>query len=329
MKFNFATIKRLYPIILILFLFSCSEDEIPQIEPEPEADELFVAGYLPYYGMERVDFKMFRNLDRLYYFSISPDTLGNYRMPENHQQNIDLLNSELSGLNTELFIVIGGWYESETIFPMAASQSKREEYVSSLINFCLANNIDGVDLDWEAYPTKVPQTNYLALINLLSVELKKNNLKFTVAVAASHHNLSALFIDKVDQLNIMSYGILDDNGNQVTMTQLTGWLQKYDDAQIPRSKMIVGVPFYGKRPYVSGDTSPRAILYSYIVNQSSPGQFVNKYKNYGFNGRALMQRKTEYLRKYNYYGIMAWELSQDTPYNSDYSLLKSIVNTAK
>ena len=329
MKFDFATIKFLYPFVIILFLFSCSKDEIPQIETEPEAGELFVAGYLPYYGMERVDFKMFRNLDRLYYFSISPDTLGNYRMPENHQQNIDLLNSELSGSNTELFIVIGGWYESETIFPMASSQSKREEYVSSLINFCLANNIDGVDLDWEAYPTAVPQANYLALINLLSIELKKNDLKFTVAVAASHYNLSALFIDKVDQLNIMSYGILDDNGNQVTMTQLTGWLQKYDEVQIPRSKMIVGVPFYGKRPYVSGDSSARAILYSYIVDKSSPTKFVNKYGNYGYNGRALMETKTEYLRKFSYYGIMAWELSQDVQYSSDYSLLKSIVNAAK
>ncbi|NOR74791.1 MAG: hypothetical protein GQ525_06495 [Draconibacterium sp.] len=112
----------LYPFIIILFLFPCSKDKIPHIEPETVVGELFVAGYLPYYGIDRVDFKMFRNLDRLYYFSILPDTLGNYRMPENHHQNIDLLNSELSGLNTELFIVIGGWYESETIFPMAASK---------------------------------------------------------------------------------------------------------------------------------------------------------------------------------------------------------------
>ena len=146
----------------------------------PELEELFVAGYLPHYGMSRFDFNMLQHLDRLYYFSIAPDTLGNYIMPENHQQNIDLLNTELSDLSTELL-----------------------------------------------------------------------------------------------------------------------------------------------------NTSPRAILYSYIVKQSSPDRFENKYGKYGYNGRELMVTKTEYLIKYNYYGIMAWKLSQEVNYSSDYNLLKSIVNTAK
>jgi chitinase len=317
-------------IIVAQLLFnSCSKKEITDSQNNIEKEELFVAGYLPYYGMERFDFNMLEHIDRLYYFSIAPDTLGNYILPDIHQQNISLLNNKLSTLNTELFIVIGGWYESETIFPMAENSTKRELYVNKLVDFCISNNIDGVDLDWEAYPTSVPQSDYLALVEILSVELKKHNLLFTVAVAASHYSFSALIVDKVDQLNIMSYGILDDNGDQVTMTQLTGWLKNYDDAQIPRSKLIVGVPFYGKRPFISGDTSPRAILYSSIVNNASPGSFVNKYKNYGFNGRELMRTKTNYLRQYSYFGIMSWELTQDVPYSSDYSLLKSIVNTAK
>lgn len=323
-------LKKLSPVtIAFLLLFSCSKEDFTGNEPETDRPPLFVAGYLPYYGFDRFDTDMLPHLDRLYYFSVYPDNEGNYQMPDLQRENIEFLRSGLTGTETELFIVLGGWYESENIFPMAASLIKRENYVQSLIEFCLENDIDGIDLDWESYPEKVPQNDYLALIDLLSSGLKKHNLKFTVAIAPSQYDLSALFFQKVDQLNIMSYGILDNNGNQVTMTQLTDWLIKFDYAQIPRSKMIVGVPFYGKRPIEEGNNTLRSVIYSYIVDQISPGPFMNKYENYGFNGRKLMETKTEYLRKYSYYGIMAWELTQDAPYNSDFSLMRTIVNEAR
>jgi len=319
-----------YPLVFfsLLLMQSCQTDDLPDIQIN-ELDDLFVAGYLPHYGFQRFDFDAIQHIDRLYYFSVAPDSLGNFKTENFHLQNIAQLNKKLTGLQTELFLVVGGWYESETIFPMAEDPERRTVYINKLIGFCLENNIDGIDLDWEAYPKKVPENDYIDLVAELSAETKKNNLRFTVAVAASHHNISAIFVDKVDQLNIMSYGVLDENGNQVTMIQLENWLQNFDTAGIPRRKIIVGVPFYGKRPYHSDDNSPRSIIYSVIVDNASPAYDENQYGKYGFNGRALMQTKTEYLKHNGYFGIMAWELSQDVPYCSDFSLLKTIVKTAK
>lgn len=315
-------------ILLSVILCSCekSEDEEPPINELPE---LFIAGYLPWYGFNNFDFEALKHIDRVYYFSLAPDSAGNYIMPDIHLQNIQLLKNKIGESESELFIVVGGWYESETIFPMAENIEKREAYVDSLVQFCVENNLGGVDLDWEAYPTSVPEADYISLVDLLSEKLRENNLKFTVAVAASHHSLAAKFKNKVDQINIMSYGVLDENGNQVTMAQLTGWLHKFEVAGVPRSKLIVGVPFYGKRPYDANDNSPQAITYSYITQQSSPEFEDNKYGEYSYNGRGLMHTKTKFLRENFYFGIMSWELSQDVDYNSKFSLLKSIVEVAK
>ncbi len=315
-------------IALTILLVSCNKNEIeePTVNEFPE---LFVAGYLPWYGFDNFDFEALKYINRVYYFSIAPDSTGNFISPDIHEQNIQFLQNKIGESETELFIVVGGWYESETIFPMAADSNKREAYVNSLVQFCIENNLDGVDLDWEAYPTSVPETDYILLVDLLSEKLRENNLKFSVAVAASHYNLAAKFKNKVDQINIMSYGVLDEAGNQVTMSMLTKWLNNFDAAGVPRSKLIVGVPFYGKRPYNTNDNSARALTYRYIVQQSAPAYDENNYGKYSYNGRSLMQTKTKFLRENFYFGIMSWELSQDVDYNSQYSLLKSIVEVAK
>lgn len=321
--------KITFLLITILALLSaCDKTEIEESAVD-ESPEIFVAGYLPWYGFERFNLETLRHLDRLYYFSVAPDTLGNYSMPNTQKEQIEILQERTKNTSTELFVVIGGWYESETIFAMAKSAEKREAYVNALIQFCVANTIDGVDLDWEAYPTAVPEADYVALVDLLSTKLREKDLKFTVAVAASHYNLAAKFKNKVDQLNVMSYGVLDQNGNQVPMSMLKGWLENFDTAGVPRNKLIVGVPFYGKRPYDANDSSPRAIIYSSIVKQSYPEETTNKFGKYGFNGINWIETKTKYLRNNGYHGIMSWELSQDVDYSSPYCLLKSMVEAAK
>lgn len=321
-------IKILVGIIALLVLVACkkNETEIPEPEPDPE---LFVAGYLPWYGMDDYPLETLFNIDRVYYFSVAPDANGEYMMEDRHSENIQEIKSIISGSETELFLVIGGWYESLTIFPMAADENKMEAYTDSIVRFCLENDLDGVDLDWEAYPTSVPRDDYWQLVQVLSDKLRASQLQFTVAVAPSHADLAAQFKQKADQINLMSYGVLDEQGNQVSMDMLQEWLTDFEVAGVPRSKLIVGVPFYAKRKYDPADQSARSITYASIVAQTQPDYNDNKFGKYAYNGRGMMQTKTRFLRKGQYYGIMAWELSQDCDYNSNLSLLKTIVESSK
>jgi GH18 family chitinase len=302
----------------------CKEEE-PLLEEELDYPSLFIAGYLPYWGMPNFDRNSLNHLDRVYYFSLAPDADGQFVAPERDIQNLRVLSGRRESTSCELFVVLGGWYESETIHGMAANAEKRRAYIEALVDFCQTHQLEGVDLDWENYPYPFDKDDFVTLVNDLSYALKNAGLGFSIALDVSHYDLATQIVDQVDVINLMSYGILDNAGNHATLNQMVAWLRPYKENQILSDKIIVGVPFYGKRPYDEDDNSPRAVSYRYIVEQSYPLPDVNKFQKYSFNGRNMLTDKVTYLRKHSYHGIMSWELTQDVQYASELSLLKSIV----
>lgn len=316
-----------YVILLSLLIFSsCEKDApLPTPDPDPEWPALFVAGYIPHWGMANFDETALKHLNRVYYFSLAPDVDGQFIVHDRDHQNLSKLNESVKSTNCELYIVLGGWYESENIHAMASTAEKRQAYITALVQLCKTYDLDGVDLDWENYPFPFDINDFIDLVNELSLALAANGLGFTVALDVLHYDLATQIINQVDAINLMLYGMLDDAGNHATFNHMVDGLTPYLNNQIPKDKLIVGVPFYGKRPWDENDTSPRAVTYRYIVEQSFPSPDMNKYQKYAFNGRALLKAKVEYLRKNEFYGIMSWELSQDVEYVSQYSLLRSIV----
>lgn len=315
----------IWATVMVAFLVSCNKDKDEIVEEfRPVNKDFLIAGYIPYYSFDRFDLDALKKLHRVYYFSVAPDTEGNFVYSAADVSNLQTLTNNFTGESKEVFLVIGGWYESENIHAMAEDESKRKKYAEDIADFCEEHDLDGVDLDWESYPQKVNDANYISFVKELYTELHPRNLKFTIAVAVSHAQRTAGLLDYVDQINVMSYGILDENGNQATFAQMLEWLALYKQNNIPSEMIIYGVPFYGKRPYDAEDTSPRAITYRSIVGEISPSSGMNKHGKYGFNGRTLMKDKTRYLMENNYGGIMSWELTQDVEVASDFSLLKAI-----
>ncbi len=321
--------KRIFTcFLLILFVSfsSCESDSsnsINEDDKQPiEKVTPVLAGYLPIYGVSRFDSKALHALDILYYFSIFPDELGDLSVSDDRINQITELKSKIDNSKTKLFVVIGGWAMSKNIYPMAKSTTKRENFVSQVVEFVKNNQLDGVDLDWEAFSGAVPEDDYINLVKELSVALRAENKMFSVAVGVQHAMRSMKIHSYVDYINIMSYGKIDSNKNQVAFSTFKRYIKGFTNLNIPASKLIPGVPFYGKR--INGDKSkPGAILYSKIV-ESAPLFSQNTYDVYAFNGCDLIKEKTEYVKNNNIGGIMAWELSQDTEYSSEYSLLKTM-----
>lgn len=315
--------------ILCLFLMSCSKKAVTAAtgggDPTTpqEENKISVSGYVPDYGMNRFDHKNLEYLDRVNYFSIEPDANGIFQMSVSDSTNIELLKSKLNS-QQQLFLVIGGWVKSQNIPVMASDTSKRSAYIQALIAFCKRMKINGVDLDWEDYPGPVSQATYVTLVREMAQALHAQGLLFTVALGVSKAAWGSKIKDDVDQINIMSYGTLDASGNQSTMLQMKNALTGYSDQGVPKSKLLAGVPFFGKRA-----AAPVAIEYYSIVAQSQPGPSVNKFGDYSFNGKTLLQDKTAFLRQNGYGGIMIWELTQDVSVTSDFSLLKSIYDRNK
>jgi len=93
-------------------------------------------------------------------------------------------------------------------------------------------------------------------------------------------------------------------------------LQGYENVGIPKEKLSLGIPFYGR------DSNTNAIKYENIVSDCNPQPSDNYCNDYFFNGIDLVQNKTQYVLDNNYHGIMIWNLGQDT-YNET-SLLNAI-----
>lgn len=112
--------KRRHIIFLIIILITaaCSKEEIEYTD-----NDLIIAAYLPYWGMDKVDLNSLSHLDILYYFSIAPDQDGLFVVPEGLISDINLARDRLRN-DALLFLVLGGWYESETIFPMFEDPEK-------------------------------------------------------------------------------------------------------------------------------------------------------------------------------------------------------------
>src|SRR6476620_12561945 len=200
---------------LVFFLFllsSCSKQKdsstgTNNVTPPQEEKKIMLSGYLPDYGMGRIDLKNLEYLDRVNYFSIEPDQNGQFQMSDADSTNLELIKTKLN-TQQQLFLVIGGWVKSQNIPTMAADDNKRSAYIQALVGFCKRRKINGVDLDWEDYPGPVSQASFETLVKEMSQALHGQGILFTVALGVSKTTWGNKVKDDVDQINIMSYGTL-------------------------------------------------------------------------------------------------------------------------
>jgi len=311
----------LLPLLLFTAISSCKKENN---EPVIRSD-FIVAGYLPAWAMETVDYEVAGRLDILYFFSIAPDENGDFYIAPGISDQLSALKGTINPDRTRIFIVVGGYYESETIFPMMQDEAKRASYIHELVTFCRDNGLDGVDLDWEPFPFSISDADYLTLVGQMSDSLRANDLEFSIAMMISQYSTSAKMILLVDYINVMAYEIFDNDWNHIPMEMFEDYANRHISAGIPASKMIMGVPYFGRRPYREGDTSPLYLTYRHIVELATPPPDADRYLEYSYNGIDLVRKKTRYLMNGNYAGIMSWEVSQDAPYNSGYSLTRTIM----
>jgi GH18 family chitinase len=103
----------------------------------------------------------------------------------------------------------------------------------------------------------------------------------------------------------MSY---DRQPRHSTYEQAVQDLRKFIDAGIPREKLILGLPFYGRKV-----TAPyEEATYADIVAKYHPASDVNEVDGIFFNGIGTVQLKTCHAMSKNIGGVMIWELAQDT-----------------
>ncbi len=177
----------------------------------------------------------------------------------------------------KILISVGGWSWSKNFSDAVLTESSRQIFANSAIDFMLEHKIDGIDLDWE-YPGQrgddnvfraVDKENFTIILKLLrekldSVASKNQPYLLTIATGANQSYLDHTNMKEaqkyLDFINIMTYdfytggskytghhaNLYNSEYNIKNPRSADVAVQQHINAGIPIKKLVLGVPFYGR-----------------------------------------------------------------------------------
>jgi chitinase len=316
--------------ILLLLLAACGIQTPLPTAPIPEStpdvfstlttdstQSFAVIGYLPDYRALNPEWGKY--VTDIIYFSAEPRTDGTLDTSRFDENVLSQLH-EMQGRNgTRLLISIGGWERSTQFAAMTGDIQTRQKFVDILAEYVHENKLNGVDFDWEFPQNEIEFQNYIHLLEEVHADFQSKGLIVSVALSPDSE-FSPKDFGVVDRVHIMSY---DRGAQHSTYEQAVADLQVFLDAGIPREKLILGVPFYGRKitaPYEEA-------TYAEIIERYHPAPNVDEVDGIFFNGIGTIQRKTCHAMSKNIGGVIVWELGQDS--SGDTSLLQAIDQVVK
>ena len=194
-------------------------------------------------------------------------------------ENIAFLESlKKENPNLTVLVSVGGWLWSTNFSDMALTAESRATFIQSVMEFLTNYKLDGLDIDWE-YPG-MPGAGHpfrpedKENFNLLLKELRE---RFTNETARTHKRLYLTFAagatddflahtdmakaqQYLDTVNLMAYDYYESasdarTGNHAPLFTDTGDPKKvsaaasveaFEKAGVPASKIVLGMPFYGR-----------------------------------------------------------------------------------
>jgi chitinase len=253
----------------------------------------------------------------------------------------------------KILISLGGWGQSDGFAPMAADTAKRKIFVQNLLSFCQTRGYDGADFDWEFPASTADRATLTALVKETREAFNLANPSLLVTMVAVAGDWNGKWHDYpklaeyVDWFNLMAY---DFHGTWTThaghnaplyapATDFDGSAHQgvqylYGTRGIQKTKLNLGVPFYGKefnatRLY-GPSTGGTELEYNLIAPRMSAGwtrywdnvskvpYLMNPTNNkfVTFDDSLSLSTKVGYVKQNGLGGMMIWALGQDVLNNA-------------
>lgn len=264
----------------------------------------------------------------------------------------------------QIMISIGGGGLDPSIFSTAAEPANRNAFVASCIGMYIQGEFaagitkpgifTGIDIDWEFPADSTDEANYVALLKEFRAQLSAINSSYVLTTTAPAGSWAWQYMDlgtaqtSVNFLNVMNYdfdGPWSNTSGFVAPLYQTALdtdpqnnanyvIQSYIDMNVPKSKLVFGMPFYGYEWTGTPKTddglfqtaTPNQTSYQY--NQIDTLTGYTKYRDsttqepwlynsktedfWTYDDPAALEFKTKYVVKEGLGGVMFWELSGDT-----------------
>lgn len=222
---------------------------------------------------------------------------------------------------TVTFAIGGGDNEitNERLESISSSEGCREQFAGQVAAILANNDLNGVNLDWE-FPKSSSLGNYTLLIKELRESIGSKILSIAIYDDSGKEDASGRLTTDVfpfvDYYMVMAY--LGPRNDAIRRWINPPW-------NLPKSKLRLGLAFFGNRDDGKGSLSYKQLLESVSASQVNPcGDQVGIYK---FNGLRTTRELTRFAMTEKLGGITAWELGQDR--TDSISLLDAASETSR
>lgn len=305
-------------------------------DPGGPQDGFKIVGYYPSWKPDRTNRIQYDILTHINYAFAIPTVDGGLLPLANPDLATSIINQAHAN-GVKVLLAVGGWEYNgqilENVFVQATNtDAKIQSLTNAIVNMVNQYGFDGVDMDWEHPRTGMPsQTQYEKLMLSLRNALKPQGKLLTAAVLSGVSPDGIIYWDSaahtdavlnaVDWINVMAYDGGDGERHSSYQFAVNCGLYWKDTRNMPREKVVLGVPFYGRPSWASYDEILQANPNAYNTDVS----MINGMQAH-YNGIPTIKAKTTWAKE-NLGGIMMWEISQDTLDRSK-SLLSAIGEAA-
>jgi GH18 family chitinase len=306
--------------------------KVPKIKPEQSKA---LIGYVQdYRNPQLVDYA---KLTHIIFSFAHPTMEGNILLNgEMALKNLRATVATASKYHTKVMLAVGGWYniqggESYKYFKSAiATPTSRMNLVNHLNSLVDREKLDGIDLDFEYPRSTVEAKNLTALARELSGKLHPKGKELSIAVYSKINSVTGTVVSSViyepsmfqyaDHVNIMAYDGQWDSGYNAanlspypfTENVVNYWSNLFKTHNLPRQKLVLGVPFYAQPENQSiKQVSYAAIVHKHPANANQDTVRMNG-TIYHYNGEETMRKKTKLALEHGFGGMMMWEAGHDT-----------------
>ncbi len=291
-------------------------------QEEQVAHEARVVGYLPDWSYQAYGTLDFTALTHLNIAFCNPDAEGDLScwIPDSELKSIVRLAHRS---DVKVMAALGGGGGCDGYLPLLDTPEEMAAFNEKIMDYCETYDLDGIDLDielgsghaiWNYYADWV--SSLRSLCDARGYELSTATAQW-VAVHVTQETFS-LF----DFVNVMAYDNDADENSHADMEFAQTSLQYFHvQKKIPKDKLVLGVPFYGRGYTADGALDWNSYVpFSELVAMDAANYETDLYNGIAYNGAVTMREKCALAKEYG--GIMIWEVSQDAA--GEYALLAVI-----
>ncbi len=330
---------------LFLVFIGCSPVVEPDAQPgcagtfEGKAFAHHVIGFYPAWkhGVTPVPQIRWELLTRVIYAFAIPRADGS--LDTSQLTQIGPLAAAAHAHGVEVYVSVGGGGSSGDFPALAANGDTRKNFVETVSQYLETHCLDGVDIDWEHWtkdnanlPVASEKAGLVALLQELRAALDGPRISLDVYpgdwFGRHYEDVHPL----VDYVHVMGYDFSGPwsapgphssfeqavgSGSAASSTGLAYWTNY---RKWPKSKIVLGVPFYGRD---FDDRGGAGVAYRDIIARNPDAPNMDRVANIYYNGVQTISDKARYVVDGGFPGVMIWEIAQDTQ-DSATSLLYAI-----